>query len=498
MRLAFGGCGVLLVVLLVGCAGHSTTRPTAGDDPADTGPKVTGSMPPAAEGADAPPSGVDIDYQVDPSSPLPPGPVGIGVGTGGGASAGGGRPGSGPAPGASGTGGSAVARAGSGGSGESGGEGGSPATGSTTVPLTGPRADYTLATFVSSPAPEDDESLQGNGWLSTESILAERTEVAVPRGATLAAVLVSSSGTIVDAAVSSCESRPPSPGVRMVPGAHPTIQAALDAATPGDTILVAPGIYFEHLRLPPFVTLRGSGAGSTILDGEGTGESLIDFTGATSAVVSGFTLQNVGQRDDCAGTAPTECSGDWYSAAVYADGHADGCGTESSILFTRNIVKDSDVGFLLYFHARAIVTNNIFLRNNYGFVANHHQDHSLVAQNVFYENSEVAVMAQASYLSVIGNIMANNGDAYSEEFVQQGFVGCNVLATGDAPGTLREGAFSELVPDFVAPETLDFRLAEDSMARGLGCLGPDHDIATDPGAFGGPLGNWSPMSQETP
>ena len=42
-----------------------------------------------------------------------------------------------------------------------------------------------------------------------------------------------------------------------VPDDHPTIQAAIDAAKPGDTVLVAPGEYRETLRLSSGVRIKG-------------------------------------------------------------------------------------------------------------------------------------------------------------------------------------------------------------------------------------------------
>ncbi len=52
-----------------------------------------------------------------------------------------------------------------------------------------------------------------------------------------------------------------------VPGDFPTIQAAIEAAQEGDTILIAPGIYQEHLVIAKSLTLQGVGP-DTVLEGE--------------------------------------------------------------------------------------------------------------------------------------------------------------------------------------------------------------------------------------
>ncbi len=72
-----------------------------------------------------------------------------------------------------------------------------------------------------------------------------------------------------------------------VPAEYPTIQAAVDAATNGDTILVAPGVYAEQVVVLELdITIRSSG-GPTVTTLEGTG----DGTGLRAAdVFNGFTL----------------------------------------------------------------------------------------------------------------------------------------------------------------------------------------------------------------
>jgi len=55
------------------------------------------------------------------------------------------------------------------------------------------------------------------------------------------------------------------PTQRVVPDAYPTIQAAIDAAAPGDTVHVEAGEYKEDLKFKNGITLEGEGHDKTIL-----------------------------------------------------------------------------------------------------------------------------------------------------------------------------------------------------------------------------------------
>ena len=94
-----------------------------------------------------------------------------------------------------------------------------------------------------------------------------------------------------------------------VPEDHRQIQAAVDAAQPGDTVLVAAGTYRERVKLKPRVTLRSAGgdapgklglarAEATVIDGGGTPEPRAGVELAEGAVLDGFTVANVGRYDD--------------------------------------------------------------------------------------------------------------------------------------------------------------------------------------------------------
>jgi hypothetical protein len=54
-----------------------------------------------------------------------------------------------------------------------------------------------------------------------------------------------------------------------VPGDYPTIQKAVDAAQPGDTVLIAPGRYKEAVLVrTPHITIRGLDRNKVLIDGE--------------------------------------------------------------------------------------------------------------------------------------------------------------------------------------------------------------------------------------
>jgi hypothetical protein len=81
---------------------------------------------------------------------------------------------------------------------------------------------------------------------------------------------------------------PPAPGTGRtiaVPRDHPTIQAAVDAARPGDLILVAPGVYPEAVRVTtPYLTIRGLDRNRVILEGDferPNGIHVLDADGVT-------------------------------------------------------------------------------------------------------------------------------------------------------------------------------------------------------------------------
>jgi pectin methylesterase-like acyl-CoA thioesterase len=87
----------------------------------------------------------------------------------------------------------------------------------------------------------------------------------------------------------------------VVPTQYPSIQSAVNAANPGDTVKVRPGTYAEQISIDKNLTLTGAGAGSTIIRAPGTllpGEigtnSIVEIFGGASVTMSRLTVSGPG------------------------------------------------------------------------------------------------------------------------------------------------------------------------------------------------------------
>jgi hypothetical protein len=75
---------------------------------------------------------------------------------------------------------------------------------------------------------------------------------------------------------------------------HATIQAAIDASSPGDIIELDACTFNERLIIlnNRDITLRGAGPGQTIIDGQGVVGSILKLQGGDESTFEGFTLRN--------------------------------------------------------------------------------------------------------------------------------------------------------------------------------------------------------------
>jgi len=123
-----------------------------------------------------------------------------------------------------------------------------------------------------------------------------------------------------------------------VPGGYPTIQAAVDAAEPGDTIEVSPGVYSEGVFVEKSLTIIGQDKTTTIVDGS-TDSGYAFWLDADGVTIRGFTMRN--------------CS-NYGVIAYYSGGHT--------------------------------IDDNIFLNNAYGVYLTNSPSANYVINNTFFNN----------------------------------------------------------------------------------------------------------------
>ena len=82
-------------------------------------------------------------------------------------------------------------------------------------------------------------------------------------------------------------------GVLAVPEEFDTIQGAVDAASPGDLVLISPGVYHEAVNVTTDeITIRGLDRNEVVLDGEFELDNGVRVLGASGVAVENLTAQN--------------------------------------------------------------------------------------------------------------------------------------------------------------------------------------------------------------
>lgn len=221
----------------------------------------------------------------------------------------------------------------------------------------------------------------------------------------------------------------PPRNVLFVPDDHPSIQAAIDAAQSGDTVIVKAGTYFENLKMKKGVKVvsdagedgnelvdgpgyagEAFGAESkkalkralrTIIDGAGLpggmqAEAMVDFPrGATvAATLDGFTVRNMPDVDH---TIPGHAhvlqfrgaSGAVINCLVHDNGSS-GMGSHAWFFDQQTPMPGRDFRFEnIEFDSHPIIVNNIVYRNKGNNLGNNHYAHAIMFNNEVFESISV-------------------------------------------------------------------------------------------------------------
>jgi len=168
---------------------------------------------------------------------------------------------------------------------------------------------------------------------------------------------------------------------------HPgeSIQAAINVAGVGYTVLVHAGTYNESLTISKYLKLIGEDKSTTIVDANGTNKPVI-YIAADNVHVSGFTIQNDRHHDGI------------YLYRTYAD------------VIEDNIFKYNYAGIYIYYSTQNRIVNNLMIDNQHG-VRLWLSDRNIVANNTITLTLFWGINPYYNSYnnSIYGNIISNNG-----------------------------------------------------------------------------------------
>jgi parallel beta-helix repeat protein len=186
-----------------------------------------------------------------------------------------------------------------------------------------------------------------------------------------------------------------------VPTDYPTIQEAINAANPGDTILVLEGIYVENIVINKTVTLIGENMENTIIDGNRNG-TVINVT-VDNVTISGFTIKNSAQKWPNSGILINNVRGcNITNNLLTANDHGILLNNTESSLIINNFFNDNWAAVELFYAFNITLKNNSINNNEFGiWVFN--SNNNIISNNNVTENKYGLWLFDSSY-----NILNNN------------------------------------------------------------------------------------------
>lgn len=207
---------------------------------------------------------------------------------------------------------------------------------------------------------------------------------------------------------------------RRVPQDHPTIQGAVDAAGPGDLVLVDRGVYPEQVSVTtPGLVIRGVDRNETIIDGEFVRENGIEVFEADGVAVENLTVRNtLGNGVFWTGVRGYRAS---YVTAIDARVYGIYAFDSSDGLFEHSYASGSyDAGFYIgqCDPCEAVIADSIAEWNGLGYSGSNASTELYLIRSVWRHNGAGIVpntidgelLPPFHDVTIVGNLVHDNGN----------------------------------------------------------------------------------------
>jgi parallel beta-helix repeat protein len=211
---------------------------------------------------------------------------------------------------------------------------------------------------------------------------------------------------------------PVTAAVHYVPSEYPTIQAAIDASNPGDTIMVANGTYYENIVVDKWLKIRGENRSNTVIDGRERGN--VVTIKADKVEISGFTIRNGGNNYvgvDAAGFRSLSISHNVFAAN---EAGIDLWDSDGNIIINNVFFNNTVNGIYLLFCLGNEISNNTFYEGNYG-IRVELSNNTYIAGNNVTNASYGIYITRSTNNTVIDNTLSSNSfgvtSAYGDNII---------------------------------------------------------------------------------
>ena len=191
-----------------------------------------------------------------------------------------------------------------------------------------------------------------------------------------------------------------------VPDNYTTIQAAVNNATAGDTIIVRNGTYYENVVVNTSLTLQGEDRNTTIIDGGGNGD-VVNMT-ADNVTISGFTVRHSGQN---AGINLYSCNTTIMGNNVLNNDYGIYLfRSNNNIISNNNVSSRYVLSIYLSYSSNNTISNNTISRYDRGIRLDTNSNYNKIISNTISSKGYAAIMLLKNYNNtIVGNTLSATG-----------------------------------------------------------------------------------------